>query len=241
MIVIHGGDIGATGWLNYGPMLPTLASKFHVYLVDLPNYGKSGALRMNEPTDTVNARALRDLMDKLGIEQANIVGNTSSTRAFAIDYPERTLKIVTNGNAASGFTIFAPTPTEGNRLSAEANANVSFETMKAYCRVCLYNSDLATDKWVQARYESANNPEHLAAKRAASRGGRDILAESSKIRCPVLSIKGRDDRLGPIDNQLRLLFAIPDIRLLIFANCGHWSHIDKREEFAREVMSFLDS
>jgi len=241
MVVIHGGDIGATGWLNYGPMLPTLAEKFHVYLVDLPNYGKSDALTITEPTDTVAARALRDMLDTLSIEKANIVGNTSVSRAFAIDYPERTLKIITNGNAASGNTIFAPTPTEGNRASALANSEVSFQTMKAYCRMCLYNSDLATDEWVQARYESANNPAHLAAKRAAPRGARDILAESSKIKAPVLSIKGRDDRLGPIDNQLRLLFSIPDIRLLIFANCGHWSHIDKRDEFAREAMSFLES
>ena len=102
MIVMHGGDIGATGWLNYQHMLPKLASRFHVYLLDLPNYGKSDSAVMTEPDSTVCARAVRDMLDALGIDKADIVGNTAVTRAFAIDYPERTKKIVTNGNASSG-------------------------------------------------------------------------------------------------------------------------------------------
>ncbi|MPZ24836.1 MAG: alpha/beta fold hydrolase [Dehalococcoidia bacterium] len=112
--------------------------------------------------------------------------------------------------------------------------------MRTYCSICLYHQELVTEEWVRARYESANNPAHIAAKKNSARAQRDLLAESGRIKCPVLVTKGRDDRLGPIDHQLRLLWSIPNVRLVIFGESGHWSHLDQPDDFAKIVMAFLD-
>ena len=71
----------------------------------------------------------------------------------------------------------------------------------------------------------------------------DALAspEDAIARLPheTLLVHGLDDRVIPVEESLRLLRLIPDARLHIFNRCGHWTQIERGEEFTRLLTSFL--
>src|SRR5688572_12880369 len=89
LLLLHGGVAGSCSWNNFKWSLPLLAGNFRVLAVDLPNYGRSDAVTLTEPPSQANARAVKDLMESLGIDKAYLAGNTQAVRDFAVDYPER--------------------------------------------------------------------------------------------------------------------------------------------------------
>src|SRR5271170_7551193 len=68
IVLLHGGGPGASSWSNFVKNIPVLAERYRVLAVDQPGFGKSDALVMKEPRNVVNARAVKELMDALGIE-----------------------------------------------------------------------------------------------------------------------------------------------------------------------------
>ena len=60
-----------------------------------------------------------------------------------------------------------------------------------------------------------------------------------KIATPTLLVHGRDDQVIPLEASLRLLDLIDDSRLHVFGRCGHWTQIERSEEFAALVSDFL--
>lgn len=59
------------------------------------------------------------------------------------------------------------------------------------------------------------------------------------IKAPALLFHGRDDRVVHFENSLRLVQLIPNARLVLINQCGHWLQIEHAEEFNRLVLIFL--
>jgi pimeloyl-ACP methyl ester carboxylesterase len=60
-----------------------------------------------------------------------------------------------------------------------------------------------------------------------------------RIQARTLIVWGREDRVNPLEIGWRLLRDIPDARLLVFKNCGHWAQFEHADEFNRVVLEFL--
>lgn len=77
LVMLHGGGPGATGWSNFKQNLPVLSQRMRVLLIDQPGFGRSAKpAEYDVPFWQYSARAVRDLLDTLGIEKANLVGNS---------------------------------------------------------------------------------------------------------------------------------------------------------------------
>jgi pimeloyl-ACP methyl ester carboxylesterase len=76
----------------------------------------------------------------------------------------------------------------------------------------------------------------LAAVRSSSRGYEGYL---SRIRIPTLVLWGKDDRILPPEEGLRLATAIPGAHLVVLPDTGHVPQEETPEEFSRAVSSFL--
>ncbi|MDW8471430.1 MULTISPECIES: alpha/beta fold hydrolase [Streptomyces] len=63
-----------TGWRNFRHNLPTLARQFRCLVLEFPGFG------ISDPTDRhpmlAAPRAVRALLDGLGLQQADVVGNS---------------------------------------------------------------------------------------------------------------------------------------------------------------------
>ena len=82
VIMLHGGGPGAGGWSNYYRNIgPFVDAGYRVILKDSPGFNKSDAVVMDEQRGLVNARAVKGLMDALGIEPSQSQCDIGDERA----------------------------------------------------------------------------------------------------------------------------------------------------------------
>lgn len=243
VICLHGGGPGATGWSNFNTNMGPLSKHYRTILLDAPQYGKSDPVVINEERYSFNARVIRDMLDALNIEKVHLIGNSfggATSLAFAIEYPERTGKVVVMGPAA-GPSLFVPRPLEGIKLLNGFWDNPSKEAMRKIVEVFVYDQKFKTDELIERRYNAAmSHPEHAEARKKSGGGPqRDFTMELQKIKAKSLIIWGRDDRFSPLDFGLLLLWRIPDAQLHVFPQCGHWVQYEKADQFNALVLDFL--
>jgi 4,5:9,10-diseco-3-hydroxy-5,9,17-trioxoandrosta-1(10),2-diene-4-oate hydrolase len=253
LIALHGSGPGASGWSNFKGNLPTFASRFRTLLVDQPGFGGTDKPVIKEAILTYCARAVRDLMDSLGIEKAHFVGNSmggSTTLRFALDYPERAGKLVMMAGGPT-HSVFSPHPSEGMRVLQEffAPPGPSKEKMERFVRVMVWDQRLVTEELLEERWRTVSDPETLAGfvrnanpdreTELQRREESELWRHLEKVNHQVLLIWGRDDRVVPLDGAFFGLRRLRNSRLHVFSRCGHWVQVERRDEFNRLVMDFL--
>lgn len=250
LVMLHGGGPGASSWSNFKQNLPGLSEHFRVLLVDQPGYGGSDKPVVTEPFWTYSARAVKHLLDELGVDKAHFVGNSlggGTTLKFAQDYPERADRLVLMGPGGGALNIFAPEPSEGIKLlmSYYAPPGPSREKMDAFIRIMLYDHSLVTEQLIDERYEASIDPETMQGAMNVLGGLANRSEEAElwryldKIPHRTLLTWGRDDRVLPLDGAFFALKRMPDARLHVFPKCGHWAQLEHLEEFNWLTVKFL--
>jgi 2-hydroxy-6-oxonona-2,4-dienedioate hydrolase len=251
VILLHGSGPGATGWSNFRPNIEPLAADFHVYAVDMPGWGESDT--QTDETGRDHVATLIQFMDELGIEQAALVGNSMggmTSISMAVFHPERVSHLISMGAPVPGTNVFSPGggPTEGLKVLFAAYLDPSPENMRKLVSIMVYDQALATEELAELRSSAARaHPEHLDSWNNGP-GGTSLNADYfgygpqlAGITAPTLAIHGRDDRVVGFEQSLRLVSAIPDSRLLLLNQCGHWAQIEHAAEFNRVVRDFVQS
>jgi pimeloyl-ACP methyl ester carboxylesterase len=59
------------------------------------------------------------------------------------------------------------------------------------------------------------------------------------MRAKLLTVFGMDDRMGPLDVGLHVTRLVPDSRMHIFTQCGHYPQMEHADAFNRLVTDFL--
>ena len=244
VVMLHGGGPGASGWSNYVTNFGPFSEHYRAILMDMPGYGKSDPKEMHEDyRNRINALALRDLLDTLGIEKANVIGNSmggATAATFAIAYPERINKLVLMGAGGGGASIMQPMPLEGIKRIAALFEDPTLEGFRELIKIFVYDSSFMTDDLLHQRLANTlAHPEHLEARRKSSKQLEDLSPELSKIQADTLIVWGRDDRFVPLDHALKFLWSIPKSQLHVFSGCGHWAQYEKSGEFNTLVLDFL--
>lgn len=243
LILLHGAGAGATSFSNFVLNIPPLSQHYRVLAVDQPGYGKSDAMVMTEPRNTVNARAVRDLMDKLGIEKATLVGNSmggATALCFAVDYPDRLHKMILMGSGGTGATLFGQQPSEGGKALAACYHDQSFETFRRFFDIMLFNGKAVPDEVLRRRAESVSQPHLDAWKQSMGGPQRNLMADLPNIQHQALIIHGRNDRVVTPEAGIQLLSLLPNSQLHMFNRCGHWVQYEHADEFNRLLLDFLE-
>jgi 2-hydroxy-6-oxonona-2,4-dienedioate hydrolase len=250
LILLHGSGAGATGWSNFSKNIGHLAQHFRVLAVDMPGWGRSDAAT---PEENNHVNALVEFMDALGIETAALVGNSMggvTVMAMAVKHPERVTHVVTMGSGHMQLpTLFSPQDglSEGLKVLFEGYQNPTPETMRKLVEIMTFDKANATDELARQRSEAAlARPDHLANFLASIPGGGPVrwwfdINEVRGVTTPVLLIHGRDDRVVPMEQSLHFLARIPNSRVVIFNQCGHWAMIEHADEFNRLVTDFIQN
>jgi 2-hydroxy-6-oxonona-2,4-dienedioate hydrolase len=248
VILLHGSGAGATGWSNFWKNIGPLAEHFRVLAVDMPGWGMSDAAT---PEENNHVTALVEFMDALGIPSAAMVGNSMggvTVMAMAVKHPERVTHVVTMGSGHIELpTLFSPQDglSEGLKILFEGYQNPTPETMRRLVEIMTYDKANATDELARQRSEAAlARPDHLENFLASIPVGGPIrwwfdINEIRDVTAPVLLIHGRDDRVVPMEQSLHFLSRIPNSRVVIFNQCGHWAMIEHADEFNRLVADFI--
>lgn len=243
VVMLHGSGPGVSAFANWNKIFPLLKDYHRILAPDMVGFGYT-----ERPDGIVYnmdnwVQQTVDFMDALDIEKADLVGNSfggALALSMAVNYPERVGKLVLMGSMGVSFPI-----TYG--LDRVWGYTPSFENMKELLGLFAYNRTYISDDIAKSRYESSMQPgfqESFSSMFPAPRqqgveamAGNEIYIKG--IKNQTLIVHGRDDRVIPLENSLKLVQMIENAQLHVFGKCGHWTQIERANEFAALVQNFL--
>jgi len=243
VMLIHGSGPGVTAYANWRLAMPEISKKYRVIAPDMVGFGYTDRPKNIKYNMDVWVQQTIDLLDALNIEQTNIVGNSfggALALAFAIRYPKRVNKLALMGSVGVHFDL-----TLG--LDKVWGYKPSLENMKELLDIFAYDRTLVTDELAQLRYEASIRPgfqESFSFMFPAPRQ-RWVEAMASdeqdikKIMNDTLIIHGREDKVIPLQNSIRLNQLIKKSQLHIFGECGHWTQIEHKDRFNTMLLNFF--
>jgi 2-hydroxymuconate-semialdehyde hydrolase len=244
IVFIHGSGPGVTSWANWRNALPVFADRFHVLAPDLLGFGFSARPANVRYGKDVWVDHLRAFLRAKNVERCHLVGNSlggALTLALTVREPHLVDRIVLMGAVGVSFPI-----TPG--LAAVWGYEPSIAAMRELiARYFAYDPALATDDLVQLRYDASRRPgfqeSYASMFPAPYQRHVDALATSDEeiagITAPALLVHGREDKVVPPETSSRLFELLPNADLHVFGRCGHWTMIERRDDFNALVIRFL--
>jgi 2-hydroxymuconate-semialdehyde hydrolase len=245
VVLIHGSGPGVTAYANWRLVIPVLAQKYRVLAPDIAGFGYTE----RSPDVVYNldfwVRHLTEWMRAVGVKQARFIGNSfggALTLALTARHPELVDRLVLMGAAGVEFEL-----TPG--LEAVWGYQPSLENMRQLAMSFAYDTSIITDDLVRSRYEASIRPGYQesyarlfgAPRQRHTQALATPEAEIRKIRQRALVVHGRDDRIVPLSNSYKLHALIERSDLHVFGQCGHWTQIERKDQFARLVLDFFAS
>ena len=243
VVMLHGSGPGVSAMANWQHNIGALSQRFRVLAPDIVGFGVT-----KRPDDIVySLRTWTDhvwaFLDAHGIEKAAIVGNSLGGRIalqMATDRPDRITKMVLMGTPGVGMT-----PTDG--LAALRGYEPSHDAMRDLLRnYFAVDPAMITDELVAIRYEASIADGAYEAYRAMffdpRHAGSQLGITETEVRAiatPTLLVHGREDKVVPMQVSVTMLGLLPNADLHVFAACGHWTQIERADEFSVLVADYL--
>lgn len=243
VILIHGSGPGVTAYANWRFTIEPLAQKYRVLAPDIAGFGYTERKTDQQYSLDFWVRHLTEWMDAVGVKKARFIGNSfggSLTLAIASRYPERVESFVLMGAAGVEFEL---TP----ELDAIWGYDPSIENMRKIVMSFAYDTSMMTDDLVRSRYEASVRPGYHESfsKMFEVPRQRHIKALATpddqirKIPHRALVVHGRDDKIVPPTNSTKLHSLLKNSDLHMFSNCGHWTQIERKNDFNKLVLDFF--
>ena len=253
LLLIHGIAGSSVAWRE---VMPALAQRFTVIAPDLIGHGHS-AKPLGDYSLGAYASGMRDLLGALAIERATIVGQSFGggvALQLAYQHPECCERLVLVDSGGLGREVswmlrlmtlpgseyvmpvlFPPFVRErGNELSRQLHrrgvrlGRVA-EMWNAYASLT----------------ESANRRAFVRTLRAVIDPGGQSVSANDRLylaaRLPTLIIWGAQDTIIPVSHAYAAHEAIPDSRLEIIEDAGHFPHVETPERFLKVLLDFIDT
>jgi pimeloyl-ACP methyl ester carboxylesterase len=243
VVMLHGSGPGVSAMANWQNNIGTLSQRFRVLAPDIVGFGAT-----QRPDDvTYSLRTWTDqiwaFLDAHGIEKTAIVGNSLGGRIalqMATDCPDRITKMVLMGAPGVGMTL-----TEG--LAALRAYEPSHDAMRDLLRnYFAVDPTMITDELVAIRYEASIADGAYEAYRAMffdpRHAGSELGISEDEVRAiatPTLLVHGREDKVVPVQVSVTMLGLLPNADLHVFSSCGHWTQIERADEFSALVSDYL--
>jgi pimeloyl-ACP methyl ester carboxylesterase len=243
VLLLHGSGPGVSAWANWQHNISALARHHRVIAPDIVGFGYT-----QRPDDVYYSLGtwvdhVWSFLDALGIEETSLVGNSLGGRiglAMAAQHPERLDRMVLMGAPGVGMTV-----TVGLRALREYQP--SEENMRDLLLGCFaVDPSIITDDLVRARFEASVAPGAFEAYRdmffSDRHAGGDLGITEEQVRAiptRTLLVHGREDKVVPVDVAWNMVRLLPDADLAVFARCGHWTQIERADDFNSLVASFL--
>ncbi|MEN8405659.1 alpha/beta fold hydrolase [Acinetobacter seifertii] len=240
VLFLHGSGTGVSAAANWWLNLPQIAEQARCIAIDSIGYGQTVVA---EGT-AYGIRAWVDhavrVLDALGIEKTWLVGNSLGgwlAFQFILDYPERVLGIVSMGTGGAKQTA---------ALKAHANPELTEAGIRKTLEMFVVDKSLVTDELVKVRFDSAKN-DYASDRLMDVVGARDRdrfefpldFEKMKEIQVPVLLIHGVQDVVIPVSRTWDILNIVPYADAHIFSQCGHWSQVERAQEFNQIIKKYL--
>lgn len=243
LVMLHGSGPGVSAWANWNKVFPLLSPHHRVLAPDMVGFGYTDRPEGIHYGMDVWIKQTIDFMDALHIEKTDLVGNSfggALALAVAITHPQRVRKLVLMGSMGVTFPL-------SYGLDRVWGYQPSLEHMQELIGLFAYNRQMMPPELAQARYEGSIQPgfqESFSSMFPAPRQNSvEAMAKYEiylrEVRHQTLIVHGREDRVIPLKTSMKLIEYLENAQLHVFGKCGHWTQIERTEEFAALVHNFL--
>lgn len=250
VLLLHGIGQSLEDWTEQHERL---ARTHTVYSLDLPGFGYSDRL---PGTSTLAglASVLPAFLHALGVAgPLAVIGNSlggAVAMTFAVAHPQRVSALVLVDSAG-----FGPEVTIGLRLLAikplaALLMRPSLLKSARTVRAIFYDRAVVTAARIRHSFELAQRPGHaatlleVAGDLGTFRGVRpewreQLIEGVRRLQVPILVTWGDHDRILPVAHLEAAAAALPGAETHVFTRAGHMPQIERPDEFADVVESFL--
>jgi pimeloyl-ACP methyl ester carboxylesterase len=253
LVLIHGITSDSATW---GRVMPYLARRFTVIAPDLFGHGRS-AKPKGDYSLGAHASGVRDLLLALGHDRATFVGHSLGggiAMQLSYQFPERCerLVLVDSGGLGRDVSLLlraATLPGSEFVLPLLAASRLLDAGRLAGGLLRLVGLRAGTDIEEMARgHATLSDSETRAAfihtlRSVVEPGGQRVDASNRLYlteQLPLLLIWGEHDSLIPISHGRAAHKQMPNSRLAIFADSGHFPQLDEPERFLDVLIDFVD-
>jgi 3-oxoadipate enol-lactonase len=212
-------------------------------------FDNRGAGRSDQPSGPYSIRQMADdaanLMDALGLENANIFGASMGgmiAQELALNYPGKVKRLILGCTSAGG---------DGRVMDPEIQAYLEPRTDMTLYQMLWWSAPAGfPQEFIDAHRDIVERkiqsdllyPSQLHAYEAqlAAYKAHDACSRLSSLRMPTLVLVGDRDVLIPQENSRILARAIPGAQLRIIRGAGHIFWISHPEETFFGLTDFLD-
>jgi pimeloyl-ACP methyl ester carboxylesterase len=253
ILLVHGMAGSRETWRAAQELL---AESFDVIAIDLPGHGRSSLPNGDYSLGSL-AAALRDLLDRLEIERATIIGHSLGggiSLQFTYQFPERCERLVLVssgglGREVSAFLRALSIPGASFVLSGllvlrrNEHAQAAGRFVQPLAHRVFSDLPLMLTHFA-ALHEPALRRSFLATIRAVIDPRGQTVSAVDRLhlagRLPVMVSWGRRDQMIPASHALAVAQSIPHARIEVFDDAGHYPHEHDPERFASAVASFIE-
>ncbi|MBT2644397.1 2-succinyl-6-hydroxy-2,4-cyclohexadiene-1-carboxylate synthase [Bacillus sp. ISL-41] len=248
LVLLHGFTGAASTWK---PFCPIWGQHSQLLMVDLIGHGETESPGDMERYDIKNAAIdLKELLDQLGIEQADFLGYSMGGRTaitFASLFPERVRKLVLESTTPG---LINPEDRDARIQQDHKLANrIENEGLERFIdfweSIPLFRSQLNLPKEVREQIRSQrlrNDPAGLAnSLRGMGTGAQPSWWDKlENFNFETLLITGEfDEKFCKIATDIASRLRNPTH--LTINGCGHAIHVEEREKFGTIVSEFLSN
>lgn len=245
VVLLHGGEFGASAELGWERNIGALAARYRVLAPDQLGFGQSAKV-----IDFVNSRAMRirhvaRFCQVLGIDSALFAGNSMGAINLLTDatseaplLPVRSMAIICGGGEIQ----------QNQHFEALQHYDATLPGMRNIVKALFYDAAYPADEdYVRRRFESSTAPgawEAVAAARFRRPHGAAPAVPTSarayqRIRVPVLVVEGRGDKLLPPGWSAQIAGEIDGGRSVIVDDAGHCPQIEQAPVVNELLLDFF--
>jgi pimeloyl-ACP methyl ester carboxylesterase len=230
LLFLHGGG-GAGIWL---PCMAQLAKKFDVIAPEHPGFGDSDTPPWLDTIEDL-ANFYLDFLDQLDLRGVHLIGSSLGGWVAAE-------LAVRNATRLASLTLIGAA---GLHLTEVEQVDTFLSNDEQRIRDLFHDQDLA-----EAVIAGSERPEledaalknrMMTAKLSWQPRNHDphLRKWLHRIKVPTLLVWGDHDRLFPKEYALAYQRLIPGAKVVIIPDCGHLPHVEKGDEFAAELTTFI--
>lgn len=249
VVLLHGSAIGITAAANFFLTIPALVAAGHrVIAPDLYGYGFTESAPGVTADRKNQVDAVLRLLDALELDKAYVIGNSLGgmvLTSLILEYPERVSGGIVVGTGGARWD--AGSRFEPNLTSHKDMGEYSPAMVRRSMEHLVHDPRMVSERLVEFRTRMAERPgayekhQESTRERENSKAKHPFRADLARTcAVPMLFLFGREDRVNPPEDALAGAEAFANADLVVFGHCGHWTMIERADEFNHFVLRFID-
>ncbi|KUI27036.1 alpha/beta hydrolase [Mycobacterium sp. IS-1742] len=245
VVLLHGGEFGASAELGWERVIDVLAERYHVLAPDMLGFGRSAKVVDFTDGRGMRIRHVARFCEVLDVRTAHVVGNSMGAINLLVDatsgapvLPARSLVAICGGGTIQ----------RNEHADALYDYDATLDGMRSIVAALFADASYpADDNYVRRRYESSIAPgawESLAAARFRRPGLEPPPPPSAtrpydRIAVPTLIVEGERDKLLPPGWAAEIAGQISGARSAIVPAAGHCPQIEQPAAVAELLFEFF--